>query len=62
MFAISYERVSGELEFMAAEFPTADDAQLVCENLWNRYSATEKFARFSVLNLETQEIVTDFEC
>jgi hypothetical protein len=62
MFVIEYETASGEIEEMGGLFPTSEEAQLVCENAWNRYAATERFARFSVINKETRETITDFEC
>lgn len=61
-YVIEYERVSGEVEEVAAIFPTIDDAETVCENMWSRYAPSEKFARFSVLNAETRETISELEC
>lgn len=61
-FVIEYERSSGAVEEVAAIFPTVEEAETVCENMWYRYGTTQKFARFSVLNSKTREVISELEC
>lgn len=61
-FVIEYERASGEVGEIGGIFPTSDIAERVCEDMWNRYAPSEKFARFSVLNAETRETISELEC
>ena len=62
MFVIEYETASGEIDELGGEFPTTEDAQGVCERVWNKYAPTEKFARFTILNKDTREVYADYEC
>lgn len=61
-FVIEYETASGEVDELGGIFPTIADAERVCEEVWNRYAPSEKFARFSVLNSETREVISELEC
>ena len=62
MFIVEYENATGQVNRLSTIFPTVEDAREVCESLWQSYVGTDRYARFSVINYQTQQVVDDLEC
>ena len=67
MFYIEIERANGtvfiyRVEDKVRRFETAQEADEVAETFWNSYAESEKYARFSVIDPDTGDSYSDWEC